>query len=95
MRPLQRAGPGVCVWRTCLRSPASAAEWFISRAHGLGGQIPVNVALTPAGRATVIILFNRIEYNVLASAAKRPHEKLSHKKKPGREKPQATTAFDL
>jgi uncharacterized protein (DUF2384 family) len=49
-----------------LGSPASAAEWFISRAHGLGGQIPVEVALTPSGRVAVIVLLNRIEYGVLA-----------------------------
>ena len=49
-----------------LGSPASAAEWFISRAHGLGGQIPVDVALTPVGRLAVMVLLNRIEYSVLA-----------------------------
>ena len=49
-----------------LGSPASAAEWFISRAHGLGGQIPADVALTPVGRLAVMVLLARIEYSVLA-----------------------------
>jgi uncharacterized protein (DUF2384 family) len=49
-----------------LGSPASAAEWFISRAHGLGGHIPVDVALTASGRVAVIVLLNRIKYGVLA-----------------------------
>ena len=49
-----------------LGSPASAAEWFISRAHGLGGQIPADVALTPVGRLAVMVLLARIGYSVLA-----------------------------
>ena len=49
-----------------LGSPASAAEWFISRAHGLGGQIPVDVALTQVRRITVMVLLARIGYSVLA-----------------------------
>ena len=47
-------------------SPASAAEWLISRAHGLGGQIPVDVALTQVRRITVMDLLARIECSVLA-----------------------------
>jgi uncharacterized protein (DUF2384 family) len=49
-----------------LGSPASAAEWFISRAHGLGGQIPVDVALTQVRRITVMVLLARVECSVLA-----------------------------
>ena len=49
-----------------LGSTASAAEWFISRAHGLSGQIPVDVVLTPVGRLAVMVLLDRIEYSVLA-----------------------------
>jgi len=40
-------------------------------ADNLGGSRRNAVALTPIGRVTVILLFNRIEYNVLASAAEK------------------------
>jgi len=47
-------------------APANVAEWFISRAHALGGQIPADVALTPVGRLAVMVLLARIEYSILA-----------------------------
>ena len=47
-------------------SPANVAERFINRAHGLGGQIPADVALTPVGRLAVMVLLARIGYSVLA-----------------------------
>jgi uncharacterized protein (DUF2384 family) len=48
-----------------LGSPQAAGEWLISPAFGLGGAIPVELARTEKGRATVLNLLGRIEYGVL------------------------------
>jgi uncharacterized protein (DUF2384 family) len=59
-------GPLASAAIRALDSPAQAAAWLIERAYSLGGKIPVDFAMTPAGRAAVITRLGRIEYNVLA-----------------------------
>ena len=49
-----------------LGSPTNAAEWLITRAGGRKSPVPVDAALTPAGRTAVIVTLDHIKRNVLA-----------------------------